>query len=351
VKTTKIDKARTPSLLFTNNLDLIIEAYILNIYSVRNYRYQDRRFYVLDRFVPNFSAVYLPKLQANVYEEALKCSTLIYSQNKKDQLEIEKFKIKYKNVFENFIEEQQTSCIDNNLFEEFWCELKNYIPRKYLDEVKQIECVNSKVGTIGTQLTWHKKDSEKIEVVKRKDADYSYYFYLILLDRLNRYSKELQVEDWNSRMVLINYLVLNSNLSKYFKNVENIISSLNDIKMMSLRKESNDYLKDLGYLFGENIIIKGNEILIDGKQINCTKSEFNFLKVLIENSNQTVDFESLAKSIWGKDYLEKFSFAAIVKIVERIRAKFIKINVKSISISSVRGVGYRLNIYNLQAEA
>lgn len=79
-----------------------------------------------------------------------------------------------------------------------------------------------------------------------------------------------------------------------------------------------------------------NEIAINGK-------ELEMLEILLINKNQIVDREKLANKIWGYDSDAEYNNVEVYVSFLRKKLKLIKSNVK---IKSVRGIGYKLEVYD-----
>ena len=64
--------------------------------------------------------------------------------------------------------------------------------------------------------------------------------------------------------------------------------------------------------------------------------------LVLENKNHIVNFDKIAHELWDKDFLEKFSFYSISKIIENIRNKIRSFGINKEVIITARGKGYLL---------
>ena len=94
-----------------------------------------------------------------------------------------------------------------------------------------------------------------------------------------------------------------------------------------------DLLLDLS---SGKLICKDREVAINGK-------ELNLLEILLINKEQIVERELLADKIWGFDSDSEYNNVEVYISFLRKKLKLLKSNVK---ISTVRGIGYKLESSN-----
>lgn len=85
--------------------------------------------------------------------------------------------------------------------------------------------------------------------------------------------------------------------------------------------------------------IVGKAVAVDGKNVQMGRTEFSVLECLIRNEKFTVSKEKLESSIY--QYADEITDNALQVAVHRVRKK-LKENSASITIKSIRGVGYLL---------
>lgn len=337
MKTTK-SVIQYPTIKYVNDKYKQAYTYLISATNIRNGRYPSQNFIILPHRCTDSNRVYFPKPNEKVskylweyvdlYKESLKLKNLI--KNVGDDME---FEIpEYRNEVE----------ILNRTFKDFWKELHNYFDAKYL-QVSEIHISKSYIGSIGSNHSYWKKDSSIIEIHKREDADITYYFQLILLERLNRYQKELKLIQWRDRIAVLDYLSNCTRLAKYITKPISLLGDLNKKESNDIKLESSKYLLELGFGNTADINIYNNYITINKDIINVTKNEYCVIKSLYENKSHTVDYDTLAQAIWHNDYIDKFSYQAINKIVERVRKKIERVGYNKNMIKTVRNVGYALS--------
>ena len=77
-----------------------------------------------------------------------------------------------------------------------------------------------------------------------------------------------------------------------------------------------------------------------------TQNEYKTLTLLYNNKKSLVDRDTLAKTIWGSVYLDKYSNWAIDKTISRIRKKLSTLGFNKEMIQIVKGKGYKLQTQN-----
>ena len=77
----------------------------------------------------------------------------------------------------------------------------------------------------------------------------------------------------------------------------------------------------------------------DGKEIILTKKQFELLKFLMENHNQTIERNQILEMIWGYDFVGE-SRTLDVHIKE-LRKKLKGVGINTNTIETIRGVGYK----------
>lgn len=92
-----------------------------------------------------------------------------------------------------------------------------------------------------------------------------------------------------------------------------------------------------------NISIDSDQrsVLVDGKDLELNRKEFDVLLYLITNKNRLVNKTALAEHVWG-DYIEAVnSFDFIYSQIKNLRKK-LKDNKAEAEIQAIYGVGYKL---------
>lgn len=106
-------------------------------------------------------------------------------------------------------------------------------------------------------------------------------------------------------------------------------ADLSDINILELGELKLD-------LNSSKMISNENEISINGK-------ELELLEILLRNKKQIVSRETIVDKIWGYDSNAEYNNVEVYVTFLRRKLKLLKVNVK---ISSVRGIGYKLDILN-----
>ena len=90
--------------------------------------------------------------------------------------------------------------------------------------------------------------------------------------------------------------------------------------------------------FGEiKLIVKKRNVFVGERQVVLTQKEFDLLKLLMENSNNVVDRETMLEEVWGVDHtMETRTIDMHIKSIRQ------KLDLSKENIITVRGMGYKL---------
>jgi two-component system KDP operon response regulator KdpE len=83
--------------------------------------------------------------------------------------------------------------------------------------------------------------------------------------------------------------------------------------------------------------LEGKTVKLDGILVRLTGTEFDILRVLIQNSGKVVTHRALLKEIWGPNAVEHTQYLRVY--VGQLRKKLLAIAPR---ITTEPGIGYRL---------
>ncbi|MBU5316763.1 response regulator transcription factor [Clostridium bornimense] len=88
----------------------------------------------------------------------------------------------------------------------------------------------------------------------------------------------------------------------------------------------------------EDLIIdeEGHRVLVDGKEISLSKTEFDLLKYFVANEGIVLSRDRILDKVWGYDF--EGDLRAVDTGIKRLREK---LKDKASYINTVRGVGYK----------
>jgi DNA-binding response OmpR family regulator len=86
-----------------------------------------------------------------------------------------------------------------------------------------------------------------------------------------------------------------------------------------------------------SIDMKGSRVVVKGREINLTPTEWSLLAALVQNEGKVVDHLTLAEKTWGSNYVSE---AAVKMVVHRLRNKLGDDPKSPKIIRSHRGFGY-----------
>ncbi len=106
-----------------------------------------------------------------------------------------------------------------------------------------------------------------------------------------------------------------------------------------LKKEKND-VSDM--VFGQiKISLSAREVFVEKVKIELTPKEFELLKYFIDNKGIALSRDKILNSVWNYDY-----FGDLRTVDTHIKQLRSKLGKYSFYISTVRSIGYRLDIEN-----
>lgn len=129
---------------------------------------------------------------------------------------------------------------------------------------------------------------------------------------------------------------LNAGADDYIPKPFSVLELLARIKS-NLRKK--DVRLDSEELtFGDiKLIVKKRSVFVAGNQVALTQKEFDLLKLLMENSNNVVDRETMLEEVWGVNHsMETRTIDMHIKSIRQ------KLDLKKENIITIRGMGYKL---------
>lgn len=93
------------------------------------------------------------------------------------------------------------------------------------------------------------------------------------------------------------------------------------------------------------IFLDEMKIILDGKPVDCTQTEYQLLRYLVLNKNKVISRIALAEHIWGDRVDDRYSLDFINSHVKNLRKKIDHPQLPDL-IETVYGVGYRLSWHN-----
>ena len=160
----------------------------------------------------------------------------------------------------------------------------------------------------------------------------------------NKKGGEIGESKFVERMAIIDFLFKESVFAKYYKSYspsqKQEISGIN-----KLVKENNSYLNKLGFPVREILKLQKGHIFLEDSQVNkhFTRQEEAVLLDLIRSKGAILTNDKIADILWKDKADEKYSLAAIAKVIQNIRDKLRMLGINKNLIYTVRGNGYFLS--------
>ncbi len=83
-------------------------------------------------------------------------------------------------------------------------------------------------------------------------------------------------------------------------------------------------------------------VIVDGKEIRITPTEFHLLQELVINAGKVLTHTHLLRHVWGQEYQDERQYLHV--FVKRLRTKLGLKRQDHGTIESIAGVGYRFNV-------
>ncbi len=202
----------------------------------------------------------------------------------------------------------------------------------------EIPSDNSYTGERGLEMAFSNKydflivdkylpDLDGIEIIKKLRTRYRKPIILIT----GHQDKDIEIEGFKHGANIFHRKPLDYDLLRY-----QIFSLLNDDFPQNLIKRKNLLLDQNKRIFKLN-----------GKEIYLTKTEFNFLKLLLTSKGEIFQRERIISEVM--DYSKIYNDNVVDTMVSRIRKK-LKQDIEKSLIKTVNKIGYQLNPTYLQKE-
>ncbi|MDQ3099680.1 MAG: helix-turn-helix domain-containing protein [bacterium] len=222
----------------------------------------------------------------------------------------------------------------------FW-DFINFIIPQYTENIASVEVRLTEYGARMSYGNIDPKHKDKLIFYLRKDVPISHLAEGICSSLLRLKDVELGLT-WETRETLADFLLSRLVEMKVFDVHLPTIAGL-DRQAYNFREESKEYLKSLGLSFERPFgILADTTITHKGVPISAqlTKTQNMLMKVLIEQSNKIVDYDSLGNILWITE--EDYSLWAINKNMQRLRKKIMEVTKSENCVKSIKGQGYSL---------
>ncbi len=156
-------------------------------------------------------------------------------------------------------------------------------------------------------------------------------------------SKKIRETDKTTKIIIStafsdkNYLMeaIELNLEKY---IVKPITSRNLIPVLTKTVATLDSERDYKIVLDYNFYFDNNTSLfyLDDKEIDFTKKELSFLKLLVINKNRIVSYEEIEQKVWDNEYMSLNSL--------RTTIGFLRKKIPFNCIKNISNMGYKLNL-------
>lgn len=344
---------------FIANSTTELNRYISTLsYTIRK-AYLSPHFYVLDYLPKGIenSVIYIPRLMESFTKESKQFleDNFISSEELLDKnFSKSKFARSLtempKPVKEYRVRELQEKWMDNS--EKFEKILNQIFPKSVMDMIKNVDIVVTKIGSLGSYS--RVMPGKRIQIVQRVDSDISVVAETIvssIISELNKYkhmtyySTFMKTTAWIINENISDFFMMNTILKELYPNFKATLEVAKTDSSSKFFEESKNYLEFYGICNDPEIKLEDGKIkkyITNEEIIGLNAQEFSVTKLLIENMNEIVNYEMIAKVLWGEDYINRYSLNAMTKLIFSIRQKLLLNDINFTKIETIRKRGYAI---------
>jgi DNA-binding winged helix-turn-helix (wHTH) protein len=149
--------------------------------------------------------------------------------------------------------------------------------------------------------------------------------------------------DWRIRKGIGDFLSFNTTFRTVFTNeFNNPVLDFIDNYKGDIILESAKYYAKMGYPLTSCFSYKENTIFYNSDPVlGLSNKEIDIMKALIDQKSQLISFDKLGEIYW-KDNEDKFSLAALAKVIEKLRNSLEINGIPNSYIRTIRKQGYLL---------
>ena len=229
----------------------------------------------------------------------------------------------------------------------FLNDLNHLIPNLPFDEIK---ITLSQYGLRG----WQYVENRTLHVAHRADFSINYIVNAVIRSIIVKVFSEPRTAEgedyyrgtlWIEQQSIMTFLLLETRFAKYL--TADYISVKKQVEEpqinVDLKKLSDENYRTLGFPTTKALRLNGLITkLNDEKLTNLTETQDRLLVNFLKHEEEVVSNDDIAKIMWGEDHLEKFSLAAMIKMIHQLRQKLKVAGLQKEVIFTKRGEGYVL---------
>jgi len=276
--------------------------------------YQSRRFLVVPKPIPHGRSVVFPDLP---YPHQFWDLVGNFDQSEfVFKFPAEATKIAQKLLSGAKVEADPTRAADletawKRVEKDFFKTLKEVIPSYDPSSIKEISCLVSPIGTVGSfQFEKSKNGQASFKITHRQDISASGIAEKILSCFVHMDKPTMGLTDWETREAIVDFLLLKTKLGKVFDfNFQPTVTDLPEVSG-NLIQESESYLARLGFPMTPVFTVNREQLTVNGQPIynTFTPTEKRILTSLVSNKNRLLTYDEIGNLFWGEnESLEKFS--------------------------------------------
>jgi DNA-binding winged helix-turn-helix (wHTH) protein len=214
-----------------------------------------------------------------------------------------------------------------------------------LSKINNIDILLTNYGTRGSFDVNY--SNHEIYMTHRTYMSPDYLIKTVLLGLLsyqNKIHSNLDHLSWQYQQSFVDMLLSES---KFRDLLDHEVKAFDFFDKNSLvyERKSAQYLKTLGFANEKFISLSKDKIILINNHPTdhiFTPQESELLKLFVSHPEATLSFDQIAKTLWPKDHLEKFSLYSITKVIENLRKKIRNQGINKEIIVANRGKGYFL---------
>jgi hypothetical protein len=321
-----------PKISFISTSDTEKERLLYQTAIIASGFYNRKGFVISPKILPNIPCVVAPEfykhLTPSYWHDAARVGPVLPIQLT-DLMKREVSKLKIVPVDTQIIDKLSENWA--TLSDKFWPAISQLFPR----EIKWMGEIEVRVTNYGPRFSFGLLSSQKFQkqiIHLRVDANLDDLATAIVSSFLWPQQADGSIS-FSQRTAIVDFVMSRFELKKIFPHHNLSNQNLNRLTA-SYHQQSLDYCRSLGIYFSADC----QDIVNSHNQIFGTK-ELKIINKLLDNSGNLVTNDDLADTIWSSE--ESHSYWAINKMIQRLRPKLSQVGLKSESLVTVRGRGYK----------
>jgi hypothetical protein len=260
----------------------------------------------------------------------------------KDQTLINYVKEKL-DIFPNPADIERDRTILNKVKEDFIYKCSLFFPS--FSKVKKTIVIPTAFGTGSSYYFENVNDTYTFYITYRVDKNVEFVYRSILSLMIiieNQHFTDDSMLDWRLRKGISDFITFHTTFNYLFTDYNSPVVEFIDDYKGKLILDSAKYYAKLGFPIMACFSYTDNTILYNQEPVkSLSNKEIEIMKALIDFKSQVLSFDKIGEIYWQGDE-EKFSLAALAKMIEKLRNSLELNGIPSTYVRTIRKQGYVL---------